>query len=95
MLLVHTCIITVSPSLCFLYLPLCYPFSSWYFGHISCSDSVQILSQVGIESGTRTFLIRDSESSPGVFTLSVRRENTIDHYHIMNAEEGMNMVVQL
>lgn len=50
----------------------------WYHGNISRSDAEQLLS-CGING---SFLIRESESSPGQRTISLRCDGRVYHYHI-------------
>ncbi|KAF7494327.1 Tyrosine-protein kinase Abl [Sarcoptes scabiei] len=50
----------------------------WYHGSISRNDAEQLLS-CGING---SFLIRESESSPGQRTISLRFDGRVYHYHI-------------
>ena len=50
----------------------------WYHGNISRGDAEQLLSS-GING---SFLVRESESSPGQRTISLRYDGRVYHYHI-------------
>ena len=50
------------------------------------TDAEKMLLQVGNQSGT--FLLRDCESQPGNFTLSVRNGETITHYCVKTTDQG-------
>ncbi|KAH7732000.1 sex muscle abnormal protein 5 [Aphelenchoides avenae] len=54
---------------------------SWYLGSISRSDAEQLLLKPGNQDGA--FLVRRSESTPGEFSISVRFENTIQHFKVL------------
>jgi len=58
--------------------------SSWYFGHLSRSETNDLLSDQ--ESGT--FLVRDSTTLKGDFVLCVREGTKTMHYIINKVEEG-------
>lgn len=55
----------------------------WYHGNISRSDAEQLLS-CGING---SFLVRESESSPGQRTISLRYDGRVYHYHIKQDSE--------
>ena len=57
-------------------------YSRWFFGRIRRFDAEKKLLQVGIQSGT--YLIRESESRPGQYSLSVRDGLEVKHYRIFN-----------
>ena len=61
-------------------------FCSWYFGKIRRQDAEKKLLSSGNISGT--YLIRESESQPGNFSLSVREGDTVKHYRIRKADTG-------
>jgi len=61
----------------------------WYHGKISRNRAEYLLSS-GING---SFLIRESESSPGQYSLSVRYEGRIYHYRVNNDADG-SMYVQ-
>jgi fyn-related kinase len=58
----------------------------WFFGKIKRSDAEKKLLQVGNQSGT--YLIRESESQPGNYSLSVRDGETVKHYRIRKIDGG-------
>nr|XP_002733964.1 PREDICTED: tyrosine-protein kinase ABL1 [Saccoglossus kowalevskii] len=57
---------------------------SWYHGRISRNAAEYLLSS-GIDG---SFLVRDSESSPGQLSISLRYEGRVYHYRISNASDG-------
>ena len=61
----------------------------WYHGKISRNRAEYLLSS-GING---SFLIRESESSPGQYSLSVRHEGRVYHYRVNNDSDG-SMYVQ-
>lgn len=61
----------------------------WYHGKISRNRAEYLLSS-GING---SFLIRESESSPGQYSLSVRFEGRVYHYRVNNDTDG-TMYVQ-
>ena len=61
----------------------------WYHGKISRNRAEYLLSS-GING---SFLIRESESSPGQYSLSVRYEGRVYHYRVSNDADG-SMYVQ-
>ena len=61
----------------------------WYHGKISRNRAEYLLSS-GING---SFLIRESESSPGQYSLSVRYEGRVYHYRVNNDADG-SMYVQ-
>lgn len=60
----------------------------WYHGNISRSDAEQLLS-CGING---SFLVRESESSPGQRTISLRYDGRVYHYHIKQDSERLYFV---
>lgn len=56
----------------------------WFFGKISRADAEKLLLQTGNQTGT--YLIRESE---GHYSLSVRKEDLVNHYRIREANTGM------
>ena len=74
-----------SPSLS-LSLSLSLPLARWFFGRIKRADAEKKLLQVGNQSGT--FLIRESESQPGNYSLSVRDGDSVKHYRIRKVDTG-------
>ena len=56
----------------------------WYHGKISRNRAEYLLSS-GING---SFLIRESESSPGQYSLSVRYEGRVYHYRVNNDPDG-------
>lgn len=54
----------------------------WYRGRITRRDAEsQLLQPPGMPDGA--FLVRDSESTPGDFSLSVRFDNSVEHYRVL------------
>jgi fyn-related kinase len=58
----------------------------WFFGRIKRADAEKKLLQVSNQTGT--FLIRESESSTGNYSLSVREAETVKHYRIRKVDTG-------
>ena len=58
----------------------------WYFGAITQKDAESILEQSVNPLGS--FLIRDSETTPGNYFLSVKDKNKVRHYQIRNLDVG-------
>jgi growth factor receptor-binding protein 2 len=54
---------------------------SWYMGKISRTDAEALLLKNGNQNGA--FLVRKSESSPGEFSISVKYENTVQHFKVL------------
>ncbi len=61
-------------------------FVRWFFGRIKRADAEKKLLQGGNQTGT--FLIRESESQPGNYSLSVRDGDTVKHYRIRKVDTG-------
>ncbi|XP_014679002.1 PREDICTED: protein enhancer of sevenless 2B-like [Priapulus caudatus] len=57
----------------------------WYFGKMSRADAAKVLGQQVMEG---IFLIRDSESTPGDFSLSVRCPDGVQHFKILRDSVG-------
>jgi abelson tyrosine-protein kinase 1 len=51
---------------------------SWYHGKITRSEAEQLLGS-GING---SFLVRESETNPGQFSISLRHEGRVYHYRI-------------
>jgi len=60
--------------------------SHWYRGRLTRRDAENMLLQQGMHDGA--FLVRDSESTPGDFSLSVRFDNTVEHYRVLRDSTG-------
>ena len=61
-------------------------FSRWYFGKIRRADAEKkLLSEC---NGSGTFLVRDSETSAGNYSLSVREGDVVKHYRIRRLDGG-------
>ena len=58
----------------------------WFFGRIKRADAEKKLLQSGNQSGT--YLIRESESMPGQYSLSVRDGDSVKHYRIRKVDTG-------
>lgn len=57
---------------------------SWYHGRIARNTAEYLLSS-GIDG---SFLVRDSESSPGQLSISMRYDGRVYHYRISNGMDG-------
>ena len=80
---------SLSPSISHSHLPSSLSLSlpcSWFFGRIKRADAEKKLLGVGNQAGT--FLIRESESQPGNYSLSVRDGDTVKHYRIRKVDTG-------
>lgn len=58
----------------------------WYHGRISRSEAEKVLNCTTLPDGA--FLIRESESSPGDFSLSVKYENGVQHFKVLRDGAG-------
>ncbi|XP_026868964.2 tyrosine-protein kinase Yes [Electrophorus electricus] len=63
----------------------------WFFGKMGRKDAEKLLLQPGLQQGA--FLVRESESTEGEFSLSVRiweegQGDTVKHYRIKSLESG-------
>ena len=67
------------------------PQQHWYFGQIKRADAGKLLHKSGGPTGT--FLIRDSESQPGNYALSVRCGIYVKHYLIKKTDTGKDCVL--
>ena len=61
-------------------------FDSWFFGKIKRADAEKKLLSPGSPSGT--FLVRDSETMPGNYSLSIRDGESVRHYRIRKLDNG-------
>jgi fyn-related kinase len=59
---------------------------SWYFKTMSRPNAETKLKHP--ENQTGAFMIRDSETNPGQYALSVRDNDSIRHYRIRNLDLG-------
>ena len=59
---------------------------SWFFDRINRTDAEKLLLMKDYVSGT--FLVRKSKSHPGNYVLSVRNNDTVQHYIIRKAYNG-------
>lgn len=64
----------------------------WYMGNMTRADSERFLlrDEPALEDGS--FLVRDSESTPNAFAVSVRFQNAVQHYKILRNSEGMYLL---
>jgi len=64
--------------------------NNWYQGRLTRRDAENILLGAHIADGA--FLVRDSESTPGDFSLSVRFDNNVEHYRVLRdpSESGFS-----
>jgi fyn-related kinase len=60
----------------------------WYHGQIRRAEAEKMLSELGEH---QSFLLRDSESKPGDFSLSVRDGSHIKHYRIKSSDSTPKM----
>jgi len=58
----------------------------WYMGVVSRNEAERILMARNLPDGS--FLVRDSESTPGDFSLSVKFQNTVEHYRVLRDTGG-------
>lgn len=58
----------------------------WFFGRIKRVEAEQKLLSAGNPHGT--FLIRESESQPGNYSLSIREMDSVKHYRIRSMDNG-------
>ena len=66
-----------------------YLFYSWYFQAITRKHAEDLLMQRFNYCGS--FLIRNSESSPGDYSLSIKFANEVRHYRIMHSKIGYHI----
>ncbi|GMT36191.1 hypothetical protein PFISCL1PPCAC_27488, partial [Pristionchus fissidentatus] len=59
---------------------------SWYLGKISRLDAEVLLRKQGTHDGA--FLVRQCESSPGDFSISVKFEERIQHFKVLRDNQG-------
>lgn len=58
---------------------------SWYYGRISRKDSEALLLK---QRQDGAFLVRESESCPGEFSLSVRFKDAVQHFRVLRDSQG-------
>ena len=88
---VHSIIVS-SPTtlyLCFPLLPACL---RWFFGKIKRVEAEKQLMQTFNTFGS--YLVRDSETTPGDFSLSIRDRERVRHYRIKRLENGTFFVTR-
>ncbi|KAL3981992.1 Sex muscle abnormal protein 5 [Acanthocheilonema viteae] len=59
---------------------------NWYLGKISRADAEALLLRSGNSDGA--FLVRQSESSPGDFSISVRFQDSVQHFKVLRDNNG-------
>jgi SH2 domain len=59
---------------------------SWYFAKLSRTQADKLLKHRKNQTGA--FLIRDSDSQPGQYAMSIRHKDTVKHYRIRTFELG-------
>jgi len=59
---------------------------SWYLGKISRADAEALLRRPGNTDGA--FLVRQSESCPGDFSISVKFQDSIQHFKVLRDNNG-------
>lgn len=57
----------------------------WYYGKISRSDAESLLNKKGMDGA---FLIRECESCPGDFSLSVKFQDGVQHFKVLRDGTG-------
>ena len=57
----------------------------WYWGPIDREEAASMLA--GEADGT--FLVRESQSSKGSYSISVAREGSVSHVRIINKDKGL------
>lgn len=65
----------------------------WYLGKIRRVEAEKLLLTVA-NAFCGTFLIRDSETTPGDYSLSVRDQDTVRHYRIRTLDDGSFFVTR-
>lgn len=63
----------------------------WFHGHLSGKEAEKILLEKG-KNGS--FLVRESQSKPGDYVLSVRTEDKVTHVMI-RYQVGLNILISL
>ena len=63
-----------------------YYFCSWYFGAIDRKEAEKLLMDTANASGS--FLVRESKSSPGSYSLSIRDTQKVNHHKIQKLDGG-------
>ncbi|CAD6188843.1 unnamed protein product [Caenorhabditis auriculariae] len=58
----------------------------WYLGKITRNDAEVLLKRQSTKDGN--FLVRQCESSPGDFSISVRFQDTIQHFKVLRDNNG-------
>lgn len=58
----------------------------WYMGLVSRNEAERMLMARNLPDGS--FLVRDSESTPGDFSLSVKFQDTVEHYRVLRDQTG-------
>ena len=66
------------------------PIYSWFFGAVTRKHAENLLMQPFNDSGS--FLIRNSESSPGDYALSIKYAGRVRHYKIKQSSKGYYMM---
>ena len=61
-------------------------YCSWYFGAIDRKEAEKLLMDTANASGS--FLVRESKSSPGSYSLSIRDAQKVSHHKIQKLDGG-------
>ena len=61
-------------------------YCSWYFGAIDREEAEKLLMDTANASGS--FLVRESKSSPGSYSLSIRDAQKVNHHKIQKLDGG-------
>ncbi|CAL2044735.1 unnamed protein product [Caenorhabditis brenneri] len=59
---------------------------SWYLGKITRNDAEVLLKRPTVRDGN--FIVRKCESTPGEFSISVRFQDTIQHFKVLRDQHG-------
>ena len=72
---------------------LSYICSRWYYGDISRTEAEKLLYGEGNQRGS--YLVRDSETVPGGYSLSIRDKGKVKHYKIKREKEAFFIIPQI
>ncbi|CAI5455667.1 unnamed protein product [Caenorhabditis angaria] len=59
---------------------------NWYLGKITRNDAEELLKKPTVRDGN--FLVRQCESSPGEFSISVKFQDTVQHFKVLRDQGG-------
>ena len=69
-----------------MYVAIVLLYCSWYFGAIDRKEAEKLLMDTANASGS--FLVRESKSSPGSYSLSIRDAQKVSHHKIQKLDGG-------